>query len=471
MVARVPIMFAVTLWSHISFPSLQAHATATAVEGERSPNKEAANTQLAIFEWKRGDSIRQYISQPMRPALIKNSPVNGWRSAKWTPTTLSGMLGKAKIPVKNSTGNVFHMGCCALHRVELREAIERCEAGSEEEYIYFSGPLSHFGKVWAGREINLDMFDMKEVPIDAAKEAGDVILKAHLWIGSKGVVTPTHFDEMHNFFVQIYGSKTFTLLPPSAWARLQLYPKFHHQHRNVIADLEDEKTFKSLFSDPSSGMMTVTLSAGDLLYVPPLWFHRVETISKTSISANIWSASKTVHGANKAWLESFPVDVDWGFVETIRVISEFLRQLIKAILPKERILSYVTELKQARYESLYRFGENITTACPFEIYEESHEIKEHNKYLEQVESEAPSFLSQTDIKKTAYEMWCNPSEKTTKKAAEYVPNVKRHFDGLDQGMAEIYLGNYIEDLASQIVGFEEIVKYLESCISHPLSEK
>ncbi len=33
----------------------------------------------------------------------------------------------------------------------------------------------------------------------------------HLWMGSNKVTAQTHFDESHNFFVQIFGKKTFIL--------------------------------------------------------------------------------------------------------------------------------------------------------------------------------------------------------------------------------------------------------------------
>jgi ribosomal protein L16 Arg81 hydroxylase len=34
------------------------------------------------------------------------------------------------------------------------------------------------------------------------------------------------------------------------------------------------------------------LSPGDVLYIPPFWFHRVMATSDDSISVNMWSTSK-----------------------------------------------------------------------------------------------------------------------------------------------------------------------------------
>lgn len=44
------------------------------------------------------------------------------------------------------------------------------------------------------------------------------------------VVTPCHYDGYHNFFVQVYGQKTFLLAPPSSWQQLQPFPFLHPSH-------------------------------------------------------------------------------------------------------------------------------------------------------------------------------------------------------------------------------------------------
>jgi len=43
------------------------------------------------------------------------------------------------------------------------------------------------------------------VQADAIGEPGSDDCSACRWLGSKGVVTPAHYDEMHNVFVQLHG--------------------------------------------------------------------------------------------------------------------------------------------------------------------------------------------------------------------------------------------------------------------------
>jgi hypothetical protein len=49
----------------------------------------------------------------------------------------------------------------------------------------------------------------------------------YMWISSRGPNMHTHFDQDHNFFVQVYGQKRFTLFPPSDHDKMYLYPRVH----------------------------------------------------------------------------------------------------------------------------------------------------------------------------------------------------------------------------------------------------
>ena len=57
--------------------------------------------------------------------------------------------------------------------------------------------------------------------------------EVNIWIGGPGKVrTSTHFDALHNFFVQLHGQKTFVLHPPCASSALKLFPHLHPQVEN-----------------------------------------------------------------------------------------------------------------------------------------------------------------------------------------------------------------------------------------------
>ncbi|MCO5593793.1 hypothetical protein L7F22_047810 [Adiantum nelumboides] len=137
----------------------------------------------------------------------------------------------------------------------------------------------------------------------------------NLWIGNEKAVTSFHKDHYENLYAVIAGEKHFTLLPPTDVDRLYIrqYPsacyvkhdgKFaiqRKQPRSLVpwasvdpypaAELEIEaKTkFPKYFGGPMP--FTCTLRAGEILYLPSLWFHHVRQSPDSegrTIALNFW---------------------------------------------------------------------------------------------------------------------------------------------------------------------------------------
>ena len=145
------------------------------------------------------------------------------------------------------------------------------------------------------------------VPEVSAKPAS-----VNVWMGSRGVVSAAHFDYHHNVYLQLAGSKQWTLAPPSEALRLRLFPEAHPRDRQSQAGLRpppstcssdgdgggssssedfapggehaDESPAAAAEAAASSeasvwpaatASSSVVLRAGELLYLPPLYFHRV----------------------------------------------------------------------------------------------------------------------------------------------------------------------------------------------------
>lgn len=114
-------------------------------------------------------------------------------------------------------------------------------------------------------------------------DVGTIFEGGELWIGSAGVAAAPHYDLAHNLFVMLSGEKSFALYPPAAHEDLSIYPYWHGSHRQVQRC--DVNT-----TPERAGVVVVTIRAGDVLYVPPMWFHRVESLSHNS-GFNVWSSS------------------------------------------------------------------------------------------------------------------------------------------------------------------------------------
>ena len=118
----------------------------------------------------------------------------------------------------------------------------------------------------------------------------------YVWIGQSGTVTPLHHDHYQNFFHQLWGKKEFLLIPPSSHRDLCLYPSLHPAHRSSqLWDRHLWDRHRGPDHVDAEGVrygvlpaLEAVLGPGDVLYIPPLWFHHVTTITH-SLGINVWS--------------------------------------------------------------------------------------------------------------------------------------------------------------------------------------
>ena len=101
---------------------------------------------------------------------------------------------------------------------------------------------------------------------------------ANLWLGRAGVVAPCHYDGYHNAFAHLHGRKRLRLAPPSAAALVQPFPFLHPSHGQCQAH-----------TLPPDASVDADLHPGDVLYLPPLWFHEATALSDAVVSINGWS--------------------------------------------------------------------------------------------------------------------------------------------------------------------------------------
>ena len=105
-----------------------------------------------------------------------------------------------------------------------------------------------------------------------------------LWFGPRGSMTPLHYDSQDNLICQYMGTKHLTLYPPSqiGW----LYTRGFAPTWSGVADPRRPDLGKfPLFARAKA--VEVTLSAGEMLYLPRGWSHFVVN-SDTSLMVNFW---------------------------------------------------------------------------------------------------------------------------------------------------------------------------------------
>ena len=100
-----------------------------------------------------------------------------------------------------------------------------------------------------------------------------------------GTVTPLHYDQPHNLYVQLTGRKKFVLFPRSQRQRLYLPSKLRLNHFSPV-DLEapDLKRFPKF---ERARRVEGELGPGEVLFLPRKWVHYVRSL-EASIALNYW---------------------------------------------------------------------------------------------------------------------------------------------------------------------------------------
>ncbi|MDX2547094.1 cupin-like domain-containing protein [Streptomyces sp. WI04-05B] len=161
-------------------------------------------------------------------------------------------------------------------RVSLRadEIVERVTAGTGADVVYFP-------QVSLLKEI-AELADDVELPSAIPAQR---ISDLNLWMGSKDYTTQLHFDMAQNLYVQIEGRKRFLLFRPEDFGRIQTGLRGGMHNASAIdpeaPDLEAFPEFAGLDA------WEAVLEPGDLLYLPPFWWHQVSGL-QGGVSLSIW---------------------------------------------------------------------------------------------------------------------------------------------------------------------------------------
>jgi hypothetical protein len=123
---------------------------------------------------------------------------------------------------------------------------------------------------------------------DALLGALDAV--ARIWIGN-AIVTPAHFDESDNIACVVAGTRRFTLFPPEQVGNLYIGPLDYAPTPTPVSLVDfsapDLARFPR-FARAQAAALVADLAPGDAIYIPPLWWHHVESSAPLSILVNYW---------------------------------------------------------------------------------------------------------------------------------------------------------------------------------------
>lgn len=118
----------------------------------------------------------------------------------------------------------------------------------------------------------------------------DDTIAPRIWLGT-AITTPTHLDEWNNIACVVSGRRRFTLFPPEQVANLYVGPlDFAPTGAPMSLVTLHDPDFGRFprFRQALAAAMTAMLDPGDALFIPPLWWHHVESLERFNVLVNYW---------------------------------------------------------------------------------------------------------------------------------------------------------------------------------------
>ena len=240
--------------------------------------------KVPVLEAGDPENFAAALSDGGTPVVLKNTVVQQWEAlGKWTPEYLAERIGELRGVYSNDNRwfgpyyddskpmakycpriNTYKMDL-VLPGYEFAKLLFKPDHG---KHVYFTGDIDSLG-LWAFDEVQ---------PIGELLSLNPKHSSVNVWIGQPNVIAHCHYDGYHNFYAQLYGRKKFKLYPPTTWPGLYPYPFLHPSHAQAQVNLSHAASRRRFRGVERVWWKEAVVEPGDLLYIPPLWFHEVEAI-------------------------------------------------------------------------------------------------------------------------------------------------------------------------------------------------
>nr|XP_043625214.1 lysine-specific demethylase JMJ30 isoform X2 [Erigeron canadensis] len=212
---------------------------------------------------------------PGSPVLLSDSMTHWPARTKWNDLSyLKKVAGYRTVPVE--VGKNYLCTDWKQEMLTFSEFLDRIQSNSPVVPTYLAQhPL--FDQI---QELRNDIV----VP-DYCFAGGTEMKSVNAWFGPAGTVTPLHHDPHHNILAQVVGRKYVRLYPASFSE--ELYPHTESMLKNssqVDLDNMDVNEFPKI---QDLEFLDCILEEGEMLYIPPKWWHYVRSLT-TSLSVSFW---------------------------------------------------------------------------------------------------------------------------------------------------------------------------------------
>lgn len=220
--------------------------------------------------------INHFIAQT--PALIQNCMDHWPALTNWTQSDyLMSVAGERTVPIE--IGSHYTNENWSQDLVKFKDFLNRQISVDEAcDRIEYLAQHNLFDQIPALRK---DISIPEYCCVGTANEPVDI--KA--WLGPKGTISPMHYDPKHNLLCQVFGHKKIILAAPDDSPNL--YPHESEMLKNTT-QIDAENVDIDRFPLCSNvKFFTFNLYEGEMLYIPPQWWHYVRSLEK-SFSVSFW---------------------------------------------------------------------------------------------------------------------------------------------------------------------------------------
>ncbi|XP_033124089.1 bifunctional peptidase and (3S)-lysyl hydroxylase Jmjd7-like [Anneissia japonica] len=241
------------------------------------------------------------------PFIIRNC-VSHWPAlSKWNYKYLKEKLGDQSVSVAvtpNGYADAIHDGFFVMpeeRQMKMGDFLDTLSSEPVSKAVFYLQKQNSN----LTTELSCLVDDVDEHISWATEALGKLPDAVNFWLGDKRAVTSMHKDHYENLYCVISGEKHFTLLPPTETYFVPYgdFPAAVYKENSEgdfdIIPQPDIGTVPWVTVDPLSPNLKknpefaqarpikCTLRAGDLLYLPSLWFHHVHQ-SHGCIAVNYW---------------------------------------------------------------------------------------------------------------------------------------------------------------------------------------
>ncbi|XP_078263196.1 bifunctional peptidase and (3S)-lysyl hydroxylase JMJD7 [Rhinoraja longicauda] len=244
---------------------------------------------------------------PNKPFIVRNA-ISHWPAiSKWTFPYLREEVGEQSVSVAvtpNGYADAVHQGRFVMPEErkmrfgEFLDIVERKRAASGVFYVQkqCSNLTEEFPQLLKDVDSHIPWVT------EALGKDPDAV---NFWLGESAAVTSLHKDHYENLYCVISGEKHFILLPPTDRPFIP-YEHFQPATYKVnedgsydVIDIQNAEKVPWIPLDPLNPDLSrfpeyslarpahCTVRAGEMLYLPSLWFHHVRQ-SHGCIAVNFW---------------------------------------------------------------------------------------------------------------------------------------------------------------------------------------